>query len=107
METIEARYIAIAATLIALAAAVVVAYHTIWALWLIGCRRPSDAARLVIARGVLAALAFMVAATLMNTVALQTWTQIRMFAFVLLLRTLLKWVFEREQTMISKRASGS
>lgn len=106
MRTIETNFIAAAAVAISLAAAIVTVYHVLWAIGLILRHRSTDRARLVIARGVLAALGFMVAATLMNTIALQSWVQIRMFAFVLLLRTLLKQVFEREQSTIARRVAG-
>ena len=65
--------------------------------------RSSDKARLIIAEGVLAALGFSVAGTLLKTIALQDWTQIRAFTVVLVLRTLIKRVFEWEKVSISKR----
>lgn len=84
-------------TLIELAAAMVVAFHAVWALGLIARGRGSAAARLVIAQGVLAALGFSLAGTLLKTIGLQNWVQIRSFAFVFVLRTVLKRVFQWEQ----------
>jgi hypothetical protein len=60
-------------------------------------RGSPERARLVVADGVLAALAFVVASTLLRTMALRGWHQIGMFAFVLTLRTLLKQVFDSER----------
>lgn len=111
---VERAYVSIAATLIELAAAVVVAVHAGWALlvivrgrWASG-RRPIGfaaalRARRAITDGVLAALGFSVAATLLKTIALEDWTQIRMFAFVLVFRTLLKRVFQWEERTALRR----
>ena len=102
---LEARYIATAGTLIELAAAIVVAWHAVDALLGIARRQGSDRARRVIAEGVLAALSFSVAGTLLKTIALNSWYDIRMFAFVLALRTVLKRVFQAERRAVSRRES--
>ncbi len=73
--------------------AVVIGYYVAAALATAVRGRGSDAARLKIAEGVLAALGFSVAGSLLKIIALQTWPQIRLFAFVFVLRTLLKRVF--------------
>jgi uncharacterized membrane protein len=104
MPPVEATYIALGGNLIELLAATVVTFHAAWAVARILTGHGSDDARLLIARGVLAALSFSVAGTLLKTIALQTWPQIRMFAFVLVLRTLLKRVFQWEQTKIEGRS---
>ena len=62
---------------------------------------------LVIADGVLAALSFSVAGTLLKTIALNSWTDIRTFAFVLVLRTALKRVFQAEQKRMAARSGVS
>ena len=103
MGSFESRYLTLGATLIELLAALVIVYHVGRAVLLIGCGKGVDAARLVVAEGVLAGLGFSVAATLLKTIALQDWAAIRTFAFVLVLRTLLKKVFQREQRMIIRR----
>jgi len=100
---IESRLIAAAGTVIELLAAVVVAFHACRALVSILRRYEADRPRLIIAEGVLAALGFSVASTLLKALALQSWQQIGMFAFVLALRTLLKQVFKREREQIARR----
>lgn len=59
----------------------------------------------LIATGVLWALSLMLAATLIKTLALRTWSDIGMFCVVLVLRLGLKSVFRREQPQL--RAQGS
>ncbi len=87
--------------LIQLLGAFVVVYHVLRAVWSSAHGQGSDLARLLIADGVLAALGFMVAGTLLNAIALQTLRQIRTFAVVFTLRTLLKRVFAAERRSIS------
>ena len=103
LANLEARYLATAGTLIELAAAMVVAWHAIDALAGIVRGQGSDRARRVIAEGVLAALSFSVAGTLLKTIALNSWVDIRTFAFVLLLRTALKKVFQAERKGMEQR----
>lgn len=100
----EQRLIAAGGSVIELLAAFVIAYHVVWALSGIVKRRGSDVARIRIAQGVLAALGFSVAGTLLKTIALQTWPQIRLFTFIFVLRTLLKRVFLWEERMIQARS---
>ncbi len=110
----ERAYLTLAAALIDLAAAGVVALHAGWALvvivrglWVSRRRLVAGAvllrARRLITDGVLAALSFSVAATLLKTIGLEDWTQIRMFAFVLGFRTLLKQVFAWEERTALRR----
>lgn len=61
-----------------------------------------DMARLLLAEGVLSALGFGLAATLLKVIGLQQWPQIRTFATVFVLRTLLKRVFLQERANIEK-----
>ena len=107
LPSLEARYVATAGRLIELAAALVVTWHAIDALAGIVRGRGSDRARRVIAEGVLAALSFSVAGTLLKTIALNSWVDIRTFAFVLLLRTALKKVFQAEQKGMARRGGVS
>lgn len=110
---VERGYVAVAATLIELAAAVVVALHAGWALgvlargrWRGGESEAMFRARGIVTDGVLAALSFSLAATLLKTIALEDWGQIRMFAFVLVFRTVLKRVFQwEERTALRRRAA--
>ena len=94
-----------AGTLIELLAAVVIGYHVIDAVSCILRRQGSDKARLIIAEGVLSALGFMVAGTLLTTLALESWVQIRTFAVILTMRTLLKRVFTLEKAAIEARST--
>ena len=104
---IESRLIAAGGTAIELLAAVVVAFHACWALAVILRHHDADRPRFIIADGVLAALGFSVAGTLLKALALQSWRQIGTFAFVLAFRTLLKQVFKREREQMSKRKPAS
>lgn len=99
----SSRWLSLGSTLIQLIGGLVVAYHTLVALNFILRRQGSDRARIVIADGVLAALGFMVAGTLLNTLALQTWVQIRAFALIFALRTMLKQVFASEKKAVERR----
>ena len=99
----EQLWIAAAGSVIEVLAACVIGYHVLWAIMAILQRRGSDIARLRIAQGVLTALGFSLAGTLLKTIALQSWDQIRLFAFVLVLRQMLKWVFLWEETAIHNR----
>lgn len=90
-----------AARLIEVAGSLVIAWYVLQA-----CRaalrpRGDIAARLLVADGVLAALGFMLAATLLKTLALRSWHQIGMFTFVLVFRTLLKHVFVSERRQLT------
>lgn len=94
-------------TMIELGAACVVMFHAAWAMAVLVRSRDSDRARTIIADGVVAALSFSVAGTLLKTIGLDSWVQIRTFAFVLALRTLLKQVFVREQRRIAGRRAAA
>ncbi len=107
MPSASSAWIVLGGTVIELMAALVIAWHVLRALAVIVTARSSDRARLIIADGVLAALSFSVAGTLLKTIALQSWPDIRLFAFVLLLRTLLKRVFQWEQRSITQRTAIS
>ena len=57
-------------------------------------------ARLTVADGVVSALGYKTAATLLKTMELRTWTAIGLFAAILTLRTLIKRVLAREQARL-------
>lgn len=97
------RWISIGGTVIELLAALVVAFHACRALAAIVRFRDADRPRVIIAEGVLAALGFSVAGTLLKALGLQSWHDIGMFAFTLAFRTLLKQVFKRERERIAGR----
>ena len=94
-----------AASVIELLAAVVIVVHASKALFVLARWRAVDTARLILAEGVLAALGFSLAASLLKVIGLQQWVQIRTFATVFVLRTLLKRVFFRERTVIEHRST--
>lgn len=104
----EKDIILIGGSLIELLAAIVVAWHAALALWSLVSDRSGDQARLLIARGVIDALGFSVAGTLLKTIGLESWPEIRLFAFVLILRTVLKKVFQWEgQSIVRRKATLS
>lgn len=100
---LEQGWIAAAGSLTEIMAALVIVYHVLWALVGILVRQGSDVARLRVAQGVLTALGFSLAGTLLKTIALQTWPQIRLFAFVFVLRQVLKRVFLWEESIRGRR----
>lgn len=59
-------------------------------------------ARLLVAEGSLMGLSFKLAATLLKTIIIHTWTEILIFASILALRTVLKWVFQSEQARVER-----
>ncbi len=105
MMNLESRWISAGSIVIEMIAAVIIAFHACWALAAMARHYEADRPRLIIADGVLTALGFSVAGTLLKALALQSWQQIGMFAFVLTLRTLLKQVFKRERDQIARRGS--
>jgi uncharacterized membrane protein len=100
------RWISIGGTAIELLAALVIAFHACRALAAILRFHDADRPRVIIAEGVLAALGFSVAGTLLKALGLQSWHDIGMFAFILAFRTLLKQVFKREQKQIARRTGA-
>ena len=101
--TFASHWISIAGSLVNVVAAVIIAFHAAHALSEVVRHRQSDRARAILADGVLSALAFSVVGTLLKALALQTWSDIGMFAFVLSFRTLLKRVFLHERNQIAGR----
>lgn len=91
------------ASIIELLAAVVIVVHAGRALLVVLTKGNLDLARLLIAEGVLAALGFSLAATLLKVIGLQQWVQIRTFATVFVLRSLLKQVFLGERSGMEQR----
>ena len=60
-------------------------------------------ARLLVADGIIAALGFKTAATLLKTIELQTWNAIGAFATILTLRTVVKQVLVWEVSRLQAR----
>ncbi|WP_420596403.1 DUF1622 domain-containing protein [Deinococcus sp.] len=96
--------IAPAALLIEAVGSLYVLVYVLAALWALrqGSRHLTEA-RLLIADGVLAALNFKVAATLLKTLELQSWQQIAVFAAIFALRTVLKRFFTWERRQLESR----
>ena len=63
-------------------------------------RRGLVAARLLVAEGAIWALSFMVAATLIKMILLNTWMQIGVLAATLTLRTVMKRLFTWEESRL-------
>ena len=70
-----------------------------------GGREGIVAARLAVADGIVAALGFKMAASLLKTIELRSWDAILMFLAVFALRTFVKRALVREEAQL--RASGS
>ncbi len=102
---LESHWVSITGSLVNLIAAITIGYHAAYALLEIVRHYQTDRARLILADGVLAALAFSVVGTLLKAIALQSWSDIGMFAFVLVLRTLLKQVFLHERNQAAARTA--
>ena len=64
----------------------------------LGSRTSIVAARLAVADGIVAALGFKTAATLLKTIELRSWEAILMFVAVFALRTFVKQALVREET---------
>ena len=60
-------------------------------------------ARLLVADGVIVALGYKTAATLLKTIELQSWSAILMFASILALRTFIKRVLAWEESRLRAR----
>ena len=72
------------------------------ALLLLLQRRDIRRARLLVTDGIIYALSFKVAGTLLKAIELHTWQQIWMFVAILALRTVLKQVFMWERTELDR-----
>ncbi|MNX54361.1 hypothetical protein D3C86_850870 [compost metagenome] len=77
-------------------ALMVVAFCTV-AVWSVLWEHEPVRARHWVALGAIMGLNFKLAATLLKTLYLVSWSQVGMLAFVIGLRTVLKWTFVRER----------
>lgn len=93
-----AAFIGTLAQLIELAGSLLIAGYVVVALWALLRRRAAGIprARRLVASGAIAGLDFKLAAALLKTLQLHTWSQLGMFAAILALRILLKRVFSAE-----------
>lgn len=88
------------AAIIQLLGSLAIAGYVIAAIFSLVIRCNLYQARLIVAEGVLTSLSFMVAATLLKTINLQTWGQILVFSVILSLRIFLKKLFAWEKMQI-------
>jgi uncharacterized membrane protein len=88
--------LAIAVGAIDFIGAVVVGWAAVRSARLLVSRGHLHHARMVLSDGAVAALNFVVAGTILKTLALRTWNELGMFAAVLALRTVVKRVFSEE-----------
>ena len=90
------------ATIIEFIGALFIMGYLLVALKLLLQRRDIRRARLLVADGIIYALSFKVAGSLLKTISLHTWQQIWMFAATLALRIVLKQVFMWERTELGR-----
>ena len=69
----------------------------------LGSRSSIVAARLAVAAGIVAALGFKAAATLLKTIELRSWNSILMFVAIFALRTFIKQAVVREEADLQAR----
>lgn len=95
------RLISAAATLIEFGGSIIVVSGCLRGLYAMvadrGTHAGIDRARLLVAEGVVAALGYKTAATLLKTIELRTWRAILMFTAILVLRTVIKRVLVSEE----------
>lgn len=72
----------------------------------LGSRQGVTAARLAVAEGVVAALGFKTAATLLKTLELRSWRAIATFAAILALRTLVKAALTHETRRLRREVAS-
>ncbi len=93
-----------AAVLIEFGGSIIIAVACMRGLAILTAGRGSHSAivrgRLVVADGVISALGYKTAATLLKTIELQTWTAIGMFAAIFTLRTMIKRVLLWEEARL-------
>ena len=93
----DARLLKELIALIEFGGALIVAAYCALAAWSVLRERTPGNARRLVATGSLMGLNFKLAATLLKTVFVVRGSQIGMLAFVIGLRTVLKWTFVRER----------
>jgi uncharacterized membrane protein len=102
MSSVNLANFSVWAALIQMFGALAITGYILAAITSLISRGNIDRARFLVAEGVLLSLGFTVAATLLRTIALQTWNQILVFSVIFSIRTLLKKVFAWEKTKILK-----
>jgi len=61
----------------------------------------------IVARGAILGMSIKLVAATLKTIELQTWNQIGLFALILLLRTILKKVFQLENKIAARKEQAS
>ncbi len=61
----------------------------------------------IVARGAILGMSIKLVGTALQTVELQTWNQIGLFAVILLLRIILKKIFEMENKIVARKEPAS
>jgi len=87
--------------------ALILARGVLLAVWIVVRYRSVPDARLEVAEGVVAALSFKVAATLLKAMMLASWQAIGFFAVILALRTVLGRLFAWEAVRVRSLAASS
>jgi len=83
--------------------ALIITGHGVAALVSLWSNREVEQARLIVAEGTLTGLGFLLAATLLRTIQLRTWSEIFVFTIIFALRFVLKRLFVWEQSRIMAR----
>ncbi len=94
------------AALIEFGGALLISGYVLVAVFFLVWRRDITRARLLVADGAIMGLSFKLAGTLLKTIELHSWNQILLFSSVLALRTLLKWLFNRERVYLEQRGAN-
>ena len=92
-----------ASSLIDAVAAALVAFYALRALYAAAASN-TNRAKFLMADGVLTALTWSVAATLLKAIGLRSWHEIGMFAFALTFRTAMKRVFAAERKLSASKS---
>ena len=95
------------AALIEFAGSLLIIGYILAAIFVLIRTRDLVRARLLVADGVITALSFKVAATLLKTIELHTWQQILIFAAIFALRTMLKRLFVWEKKQLQSRFTSN
>lgn len=92
-----ARWVDLGVAVIDFAGAVIVMVYCVVAIGVVLRERDPAKARHLVAMGAISGLTFKLAATLLHTLVVTSWSQVGMLAFVVGLKTVLKWTFARER----------
>lgn len=91
------RWVELGVTVIDFAGAVIVLVYCVLGIGVVLRERDPAKARRLVAMGAISGLTFKLAATLLHTLVVTSWSQVGMLAIVVVLKTVLKWTFARER----------